>query len=382
MQPRSAAYSGDELIQLAYEALERPDAWQELLDGIVAATGRTQGLLSVIYPGRSEYSFQVSIGAPPEALREYAERWHGEDIWATRVDPFQVPVGKILLSQDICPDEILEASDYYREFLARYRWHYGAGVRLSGQAHQMAVLTVNGPKESGPLKSHHVDVLNRLLPHLCRAVRVHEAMADLRQQSAAAIHAASRPDDGVALTTSEGRLLYGNAAVSRILEEADGLRYRGTALSACHPEDQEDIQAALREVTEARRGPNPAPIRLSIRRQSGGAPYLVFVQAGTPASTPPMSLALPTALVTLIDPARDSTAVDTAMLRQAYHLSGSEARLAAQLVAGLTPKDAAEASGVAISTIRTQLRSLFAKTGCSRQSEVVKLALRMAGHKS
>ncbi len=92
-----------------------------------------------------------------------------------------------------------------------------------------------------------------------------------------------------------------------------------------------------------------------------------------------MSLALPTALVTLIYPARDSTTVDTVMLRQAYRLSVAEARLAAQLVAGLTPKGAAGTSGVAISTIRTQLRSLFAKTGCSRQSEVVKLALRMAG---
>ncbi|MBL0157389.1 MAG: hypothetical protein IPP47_09880 [Bryobacterales bacterium] len=70
---------------------------------------------------------------PPEALREYAERWHGEDIWATRVDPFQVPVGKTsepghLPGRDPKPD-------YHREFLAWQWWHYGAGVRLSGQAH-------------------------------------------------------------------------------------------------------------------------------------------------------------------------------------------------------------------------------------------------------
>ncbi|HEY3439470.1 MAG TPA: hypothetical protein VGK29_01905 [Paludibaculum sp.] len=382
MHSRSVVCSGDELIQLAYEALERPSAWQDLLDGIVAATGRTQGLLSIVYPDQIEYSFQVSSGVPPEALREYAERWNGKDIWATRVDPFKIPVGKLLLSQDICPDEILEASDYYREFLARYRWHYGGGVRLSGRAHQMAVLTVNGPKESGPLQSHHIDLLNRVLPHLCRAVCVHEAMADLRQQSSAAIQSASRPDDGVALTTAEGHLLYSNATASRILAEADGLRYRGAALSACHPGDQHDLQNALREATKARRGPSPAPIRLTIRRQSGSLPYFVMVQAGAPTDSSPMSLALPTALVTLIDPARDSAAVDTVMLRQAYQLSAAEARLAAQLVAGLTPKGAALASGVAISTTRTQLRSLFAKTGCSRQSEVVKLALRMAGRQA
>lgn len=379
MPSRTAVTSGDELIQHAYEALERPSAWQDLLDGIVRATGRTQGLLSIVYPKQTAYSIQVSSGAPPEALREYYERWRGQDIWATRVDPFQVPVGRLLLSQDVCPDEMLEASDYYREFLAKYRWHYGAGVRLSGQAHQMAVLSVTGPKESGPLQGREVDLLNRVLPHLCRAVRVHEAMADLRQQSAAAIQSANRPGAGVALTTAEGHVLYSNVTASHILTEADGLRYRGAALSACHPNDELNLQYALREATSARRLRNPAPIRLAIRRQSGRLPYLVLVHTGAPAESSPMSLALPTALVTLIDPARDSTAVDTVMLRQAYRLSVAEARLAAQLVAGLTPKGAAGTSGVAISTIRTQLRSLFAKTGCSRQSEVVKLALRMAG---
>jgi DNA-binding CsgD family transcriptional regulator len=92
-----------------------------------------------------------------------------------------------------------------------------------------------------------------------------------------------------------------------------------------------------------------------------------------------MSLALPAALVTLIDPTRAETAVDIAMLRQAFLLSAAEARLTGHLVAGLTPKGAALASGVTISTIRTQMRSTFAKTGVSRQSELVKLALRMAG---
>lgn len=379
MKSFSAVQSGDELIQLAYEALERPSAWQELLDGIVRLTHRTQGLLSIVYPGQPIYSVQVSSGAPPEALREYAVRWRGEDIWATRVDPFNVPVGKLLLSQEICPDEILEASDYYRQFLARYRWHYGAGVRLSTQAHQIAVLSVTGPKEHGPLNGVHVTLLNRVIPHLCRAVRIHEAMADLRQQSAAAIQSASRPDDGVVLTSAEGHVLYSNAAAGRIIDQADGLCLRGPYLVACDPADQRNLEDAIRNAAVISAGASAVPVRLPIRRGSAGLPYLVLVQPGSPIDPSLMSLTTPTALVTLIDPTQVPAIIDIGMLRQVFHLSVAEARLAEQLVAGLTPKGAAQTSGVTISTIRTQLRSLFAKTGCSRQSELVKLALRMAG---
>jgi DNA-binding CsgD family transcriptional regulator len=382
MKSPSTVQSGDELTQLAYEALDRPSAWQELLDGIVAATQRTQGLLSIVYPEQPVYSIQISSGAPPEALREYADRWLGQDIWATRVDPFSVPVGKLLLSQDICPDEILEASDYYRQFLLRYNWHYGGGVRLSGQSHQMAVLSVTGPKAHGPLNSQHIAILNRVIPHLCRAVRVHEKIAELRRQNAAAVQSASRPDDGVVLATTKGHVLYSDPTADRILARADGLRLRGPFLAACDPEDQSHLQRAIREATQIDRVRLPAPVRLPIRRQPGGLPYLVLVQPATPADPSPMSFTLPTALVTLIDPTRASAAVDTEMLRQVFHLSVAEARLAEQLAAGLTPKGAAQASGITISTVRTQLRAVFAKTGCSRQSELVQLTLRLAGPRS
>jgi len=223
-----------------------------------------------------------------------------------------------------------------------------------------------------------VELLNQVIPHLCRAVRVHENMAELRQQSVTAIQSASRPDDGVLLTTAKGHLLYSNPVARRILSEADGLRLRGATLMAGDLVDQQKLHAAIRDAARTR-GPHPAPVRLPIRRESGGLPYLVVVQPGAPADPAPMSFTLPTALVTLIDPTRASAVVDAGMLRQVYHLSPAEARLAEQLVAGLTPKGAAQASGVTVATIRTQLRNLFAKTGCSRQSELVTLVLRLAG---
>lgn len=71
--------------------------------------------------------------------------------------------------------------------------------------------------------------------------------------------------------------------------------------------------------------------------------------------------------------------VDPAILRALFQLSPEEARLVVALTAGQTPKDIAQRRGVSIATVRTQLRSVFVKTGTERQAELVALASRVAG---
>jgi DNA-binding CsgD family transcriptional regulator len=56
---------------------------------------------------------------------------------------------------------------------------------------------------------------------------------------------------------------------------------------------------------------------------------------------------------------------------QAFGLTPAETRLAALIATGVPPRQAAEQLGIARETARTQLKSVFAKTGTHRQSELV-----------
>ncbi len=60
-------------------------------------------------------------------------------------------------------------------------------------------------------------------------------------------------------------------------------------------------------------------------------------------------------------------------LVQGYGLKPAELRLAEALAVGITPEEFATAAGLQITTIRTQLRSIYAKTGTRRQSDVVRM---------
>ena len=47
-----------------------------------------------------------------------------------RMDLATAPIGIVVPSESICPDEILEQDPWYGKLLLPYKWHYGGGVML------------------------------------------------------------------------------------------------------------------------------------------------------------------------------------------------------------------------------------------------------------
>jgi DNA-binding CsgD family transcriptional regulator len=80
------------------------------------------------------------------------------------------------------------------------------------------------------------------------------------------------------------------------------------------------------------------------------------------------------ALLFAFDPeATPNVTVD--LIRRLFALSEAEAELSAALCCGKTLDDVASQRGTSINTIKSQLKSIFLKTGTKRQSELVSLLL-------
>lgn len=71
-------------------------------------------------------------------------------------------------------------------------------------------------------------------------------------------------------------------------------------------------------------------------------------------------------------------APEPSTLMQAFGLSEAEARVAAHIASGSSPEEIAEHLNVSIHTVRTQLKSIFAKAKIGRQSELVALLSTLA----
>jgi DNA-binding CsgD family transcriptional regulator len=79
----------------------------------------------------------------------------------------------------------------------------------------------------------------------------------------------------------------------------------------------------------------------------------------------------------LVDP-EDCPEPSDAILQQVFGTTKAEARIANRLLCGESLQEIAEATGVSIGTVRSQMKALFVKTGTHRQAELVALLTRLA----
>ena len=86
----------------------------------------------------------------------------------------------------------------------------------------------------------------------------------------------------------------------------------------------------------------------------------------------------PQSILVTLRPLVKSEPIAGAELVSLFNLTPAEARLSVELAAGHSLADISARRGVHISTLRAQLRSVFAKTGMSKQSEFVSAIWRAA----
>ena len=70
--------------------------------------------------------------------------------------------------------------------------------------------------------------------------------------------------------------------------------------------------------------------------------------------------------------------VESEFVRQIFDLTPAEAAVTRRLTAGLSLEDAAHSLEISRNTARAHLRSIFSKSGITRQTELVRLVLSSA----
>ncbi len=171
-------------------------------------------------------------------------------------------------------------------------------------------------------------------------------------------------DAALCIHDAEGRLLFANDSLRRLVAEGDGL-----SLHRCFglvPGDPIARRMLARALGGACAG---AGIDVAVPRPSGALPYALACR--------PLGGAPRGAMVTVSDPGRRMMP-SPALLRQAFNLTPAECELALALAGGRSVIGYAEARGVSANTVRVQMRGLLSKTGQRRQAELVALIHRLA----
>lgn len=109
-------------------------------------------------------------------------------------------------------------------------------------------------------------------------------------------------------------------------------------------------------------------------RRDGRLPIVIRVLPVDGAARSPFLGARAILILSGVD---EGEAEQLAMLRQAFGLTLSEARIALRLANGKSLEEAAQEMGIALETARSHLKSVFRKTATHRQGELVALVARL-----
>jgi len=313
------------------------------------------------------------VGATEQDFHEYHTKWSSHDPWMTRIMFGQYPLGQFVSSQDICPDEELEATEFYRKFSLPRQHHYGGGVYLTNGASQKSIFGFNRPKPAGPVRGDELEFLNSLIPHMSRAVRLHGEREQIRVQRDALRNYLDAVAIGIVLLTEQGRVLAANRTATEWIGPGRPLDVKDDRLSLPNPNLQQEVLAAIAS-TGARIRPEASPVH----QFQIGSLAAIIVPAAEP-SAAQIATNMPTVVLYLIDPSRRQPVSPEAIMR-VIPLTRAEANVAARLATGDSLEQAAEFLHISPHTIRTHLKHIFAKTGCIRQAELVALILRLVSH--
>jgi DNA-binding CsgD family transcriptional regulator len=184
---------------------------------------------------------------------------------------------------------------------------------------------------------------------------------------------------GLTICNISGQLLIANKTAEEILSSRDGLELDSDNVLCttreCNPSLRQLMQEAMRSAMLGKSGESEA--MLAIPRTSGKRALTVLVRAATRATAGTHS-EQPATLVFIVDSGSPAQAAELE-LRQLYGLTLTEARLANLLMEGKSLVECGCQLGIRRSTVRMHLRNLFAKTGVSRQGELVSLLLKSIG---
>ena len=364
-----------ELIELIYRAAGDPSGWDLVLQRLTVAVGGNAATLHHQDTRLQESSFSTLWNLSRDDVAPYNE-YYGSLNPLTTTRPHLLRAGTVNTSQMLCPDEIYTRGEYYHDFLRPLDILHVVGpiLRSDSQGANFSVLTIFRPLQGEPFGDEERKFLLLLTPHLQRAFQLHNRIQALERKGNAAGEALDHLQQAVVLLDAKGRVLLVNRAATTLFATEKSLKLTPTGLEAAvwceNRELNRLIQGAIATGNGKGLGPGGAAV---ISRGPLQRPLQVLV---TPLRTQAIHLGkdVPVVAVFISDPDRQAVS-ESAIFTQLFGLTPAEERLAHILAAGESLKDAARRLGVAHGTLRSQLKSIFAKTNTNRQGELVRLLL-------
>lgn len=383
-----------ELIHLIYSAALHPEQWNNVMTGIAASFGSTQGLLLTPYVGPQHGGLVFPAGLTEANLQLWATRYIDKNVWAIGMKERGLwRDGHVYTGDDMVSREVFLASPIYREFFSPQ----GIGQVCAGIVFEGAIdlpataLSVFRSVSDQAFDQEDVRWMKLLIPHVSRSMGIMMRLNTARVQNAALLASFDRLNFGVALLNEKMQVLHLNQPAKNVLAREDGLSLNARhQLEGCTSKTESKMQNISSWLEQVRNTPLseqphflqgavvkrknlhtgterrlkerskkyydlqcvPLPKTDAWFAQQQDARYVVFI-------TDPQAVKLP----------RDER------LCELYGMTSAQAKVTREFTRGATYKMVAENLRISEETVRTHIKEIYRKTHVNRQADLVHLIL-------
>jgi len=358
------------VVESIYDCALDTNLWHQTLGMICSFCQCPYGALGVFDIENVDNALMFHVGVDEQFVRLYAEKYGAMNPHSI---PLRlVPVGKVVTTTMLMDEHEFFESRFYQEFLKPLQLGYSLGFNVLKTTRRMGSLGLTRLRSLGPYGDAEVSLLSLLAPHVCRSVAISDALNLKALESATFEATLDGLASGVYLTDREGRVVYMNRSAERQVKTSNALRIVNNRLSPTDHAARAALSKALAEATvdESEMPSGGITLALPGSNERGLVATVLPLNRGERRDLCGSFAA--TAAIFVQDPIVVPPLPGEAFAKL-YGLTGSELRVLLAMAPGLSVKEAAVMLGIGDTTAKTHLQNIYAKTGTSKQTELMHL---------
>ncbi|HEY8332231.1 MAG TPA: LuxR C-terminal-related transcriptional regulator [Tardiphaga sp.] len=350
------------LVDDIFDAGLDPARWDDVVVGINRYVGgKACGLFSknpINKCGTTHYF----CGADPHYIRLYAETY-------CKFDPLgTLPrFGQVVSIPDLVDYGEYRAGRFYQEWLSPQGCVDAANVVLENSNPNFPVLlTVLSGR-------HMVDGdtrrrIEKIVPHLHRALRINRTIDAKQSEAGTFAGALNGLTAGVFLVDAHCGLVHANSAGHDLLRSGDLLSSVGGRLALRDPRQNQALRKRISDDMPIHVDEPVVPLSAD-----GGEHYVLHILPVQ--SVVRMRTGLPGRAVAALFIRRAALDSESCagLVARSFQMTPAESRVLLAIVQSGGVPDTAKMLGIAETTVKTHLNRIFAKTGVSRQTDLIRL---------
>lgn len=355
--------SGDLLdtVQIIYQAALEPEKWGDVACG-VADLFRGTGSLYAHDTTSGRMLVEASQGFERASIDSYKSHFSFVNpIYPAAIEAPEMHVADIF---ELVPEPLLMAGEFYNDWMRPQHLHHCIGAHIDLGASTVMFLTSHRGTDSVPHSNEERRAMGILIAHIRQAVDISSKLNTWSGSALIRYGALDQLDLPAMLISRDGIVSDVNRRAQRLLQDGTFVKLVSERLVP-QQESQNDLKRVLSSAIDSGR-----PRYIALHAKTSEALKATIIPLRRHQTW--FGTSSPHALI-VFRPTRRRHVSVIEQVKRGCHLTPAETKLLDALAAGETLTTYSERIQISRNTAKTQLQSLFSKTGTSRQADLIRL---------